>query len=120
VTLYVSIVVLGLVFVAYGTGLLLTGRNYTSPLGRGLTKGDTGRLQRAPAIYFRAIGAMVATAGLALLNYGVLFGFRSMVPAEVVGTLEIIEALLFIAVLVLCFWLLRVAGRYKLYRWNKP
>jgi len=120
VIVYVSCVVVGLVFAAYGAGLLLTGRNYSSPLGRGLTKGDTGRLQRAPAVYFRAVGAMVAAAGLAFFNYGVLFGFRSMVPAELVGTLEIIEALLFVAVLISSFWLLRLASRYKLFRWNKP
>ena len=117
---YVSMVVLGLLLAAYGAGLLLTGRNYNSPLGRGITKGDTQRLQRAPAVYFRALGAMVATGGLALLNYGVLVGFRSSLSGAVATTLQVFEALLDIAVLASAFWLLRLANRYKLFRWNKP
>ena len=117
---YVSISVVGLLLAAYGIGLLLTGRNYRTPLGRGLTRGDTQRLQRAPAIYFRAIGALAATGGLALMNYGLIAGFRSSLAGAVVTALEVLEALLYIAVIVLAFWLLRLANRFKLFRWNKP
>jgi len=117
---YVFLIVLGLLLAIYGGGLLLTGRNYPPPLGRGLTRGDTQRLQRAPAIYFRAVGALATTGGLAALIYGVTTGFRSSLSGAVVGTLEVVEALLDIAVLVSAFWLLRVANRYKLFRWNKP
>ena len=117
---YVSMVVLGLLLAAYGAGLLVTGRNYSSPLGRGLTKGDTQRLQRAPATYFRALGAMVATGGLALLTYGVVVGFRSTLSEAVATILQVLEALLDIAVLVSAFWVWRLASRYKLFRWNKP
>jgi hypothetical protein len=85
-----------------------------------LTRGDTERLQRAPAIYFRAVGALLATAGLALLNYGVLMGFRSSLAAGVVVALQILEVLLYVAVLVCLFWVTRVANRHKLFRWNKP
>jgi hypothetical protein len=119
-TLYVSFVILGPLLTAYGAGLLITGRNYSSPLGRGLTRGDTARLQRAPAIYFRAIGAMVGTGGLALLNYGVLMSFQSSLPPVLVTILEILEFLLYAALLVSALWLLRLANRYKLFRWNKP
>ena len=117
---YVPMIVLGLLLAVYGAGLLLTGRNYSSPLGRGLTRGDTQRMQRAPAIYFRAVGALSVTGGLALLVYGVLTGFRSSLSGAMVGTLQVLEALLYIAVLVSVIWLLRVANRYKLFRWNKP
>jgi len=119
-TIYLSFLILGPVLTAYGAGLLVTGRNYSSPLGRGLTRGDTKRLQRAPAIYFRSVGALVGTGGLALLAYGVLMGFRSSLPAVLVTILEILEFLLYAALLVLLFWLLRLANRYKLFRWNKP
>jgi len=113
-------IVLGLLLAVYGAGLLLTGRNYPPPLGRGFTRGETLRLERAPAIYFRAVGALTATGGLAGLNYGVITGFRSSLSGAVVGTLQVLEALLYLAVLVSVFWLLRIANRYKLFRWNKP
>jgi hypothetical protein len=38
----------------------------------------------------------------------------------VVGALEVVEALLYIALIVSAFWLLRLARRYKLFRWSKP
>jgi hypothetical protein len=117
-TFYVSLVVLGLLLGGYGVGLLLTGRNIGS--GRGLLKADTARLQRAPAIYFRAIGAVMTTAGLALLNYGVIEGFRSGLAGGVVTALEIVEIVLYLAVVISLLWLLRLASRYKLFRWNKP
>jgi hypothetical protein len=117
---YVSMIVLGLLLAVYGAGLLLTGRNYSSRLGRGLTRGDTQRLQRAPAIYFQALGALVAAGGLALLSYGVLMGFRSSLSSAMATTLQILQALLEIAVIVCGFWLVRLASRYKLFRWNKP
>ena len=119
-SLYVSMVVLGLLLAVYGTGMLLRGRNYPPPLGRGFTGGETQRLQRAPATYFRAIGGLTATAGLALSNYGVLTGFRSSLSGGALGSLEVLEALLYVAVIVSSFRLLRLANRYKLFRWNKP
>jgi hypothetical protein len=113
-------IVLGLLLAVYGAGLLLTGRNYPPPLGRGFTRGETQRLERAPAIYFRAVGALTATGGLAGLNYGVITGFRSSLSGAVAGTLQVLEALLYLAVLISVLWLLRIANRYKLFRWNKP
>jgi len=117
---HVFLIVLGLLLAVYGGGLLLTGRNYPPPLGRGFTRGETQRLQRAPAIYFRAVGALTATGGLAGLDYGVITGFRSSLPGAVVGTLQVLEALLYVGVLVSALWLLRLARRYKLFRWSQP
>ena len=117
---YVVLIVIGLLLGLYGAGLLLTGRNYPPPLGRGFTRGETLRLYRAPAIYFRAVGALTATGGLAALNYGVITGFRSSLSGAVVGTLQVLEALLYIALIVSALWLLRLARRYKLFRWSKP
>jgi hypothetical protein len=117
---YVYMVVLGLLLAAYGTGMLLRGRNYPPPLGRGFTRGETQRLQRAPAIYFRAVGALGLTAGLAFLDSGGLTGFRSRFSGAVVTSLQVLEALLYFGLIVCLFWLLRLANRYKLFRWNKP
>jgi hypothetical protein len=34
--------------------------------------------------------------------------------------LQVLQALLYLGVIVAGFWLLRIADRYKLFRWNKP
>ena len=104
----------------YGTGLMWTGRNYSRPLGRGLTRGDDLRLQRAPAIYFRVLGAMVTSAALDGADLVFLDGFRAGLPAGQVAALQILGALLDVAALASAVWFIRLASRYKLFRWNKP
>jgi len=63
---------------------LITGRNYGGLLGRGITKSDSLRLKRAPGMYFRAIGAVSAAAGLLLVWCGLALDFADKLPAGAV------------------------------------
>ena len=116
----VTLIVLSLLLAVWGTLFLLTGRNYSFLRGRGITRGDTERLKRAPAIYFRAVGASTALTGLAVADTFFLAGFRSGLSSAVAVILQVLQALLYLGVIVAGFWLLRIADRYKLFRWNKP
>src|ERR1700693_1843373 len=69
--------IVGAIGVTAGAWPLLTGRNYPGLLGRGFTKGDNLRLKRAPAIYFRAMGAVIASAGLCMFALSVMLGRSS-------------------------------------------
>ena len=53
-----ALCLLGVGVVALGLRALLTGRNWRGWWSRGFTAADDARLARAPAAYFRALGAV--------------------------------------------------------------
>ena len=110
----------GAVGVVGGAWPLLSGRNYPGVLGRGFTNGDNLRLKRAPAGYFRAMGATVATAGLLVFDLGIIVWLSTAPPAGGVTALATIGAVAGIAFFGSLIWLLVLAHRHKLYRWNAP
>jgi hypothetical protein len=57
---------------------------------------------------------------LAVADSGFLAGFRSSLSSAMVGLLQVLEALLYLALIVCIFWLFRLANRYQLFRRNKP
>jgi hypothetical protein len=118
--LHALFLILGVFGLILGAWPLLTGRNYPGLLGRGFTKGDNLRLSRAPAIYFRATGAVAASAGFLMLAVSVVMELpASPTVAQLSGA-----AVLFAAALVALFgslaWMLVIAYRHKLFRWNAP
>jgi len=108
------LVAIPVLVVLLGAWTLVTGRS----IGRGLTRGDSLRLQRAPAIYFRAVGAWVITIGLFAMV--LLIGAQTGLPSWGRGPLEILEALLIVAFIFTTGWVYRLANRYNMFRWNKP
>ncbi|HEY8854841.1 MAG TPA: hypothetical protein VIN12_06170 [Candidatus Dormibacteraeota bacterium] len=110
-------------FIGGGIGVLgglwplLTGRNFPGVLGRGFTRGDNLRLKRAPAIYFRAIGATLATSGLLILYLGAMIWLSAGPPTADLTLVAIVGAVAFAASLA---WLLVLTYRHKLFRWNAP
>ena len=113
-------VVLGVLGLILGAWPLLIGRNYPGLLGRGFTKGDNLRLSRAPSIYFRATGAVAASAGFLMLAISVVMDLpASPTVAQLSGT-----AIFFAASLIALFGslalMLVIAYRHKLFRWNAP
>jgi predicted membrane protein len=106
-----------LTLVAAGAWLLITGRNLPGILGRGLTQGDNLRMKRAPAIFFRALGTFVIGAGLSAFWIALFVGVTSTVELIIAAMLGFFFVGLDIAALV---WLLVVADKNKLFRWDKP
>jgi hypothetical protein len=101
--------------------MALTGKNFSGLLGRGFTHADQLRLQRAPAVYFRAMGAMVfAIAALLALGGYILLTVPSAPSAAVLTTILILAGLFLVAFIASTAWLIIVATRYKLRRWDKP
>jgi hypothetical protein len=114
-------IVLGLLMVAYAGRLLITGRNFSGFLGRGLTESDELRMKRAPAAFFRAVGTVAGLAGLLLIFFGVLFASVPNQPDRRLGALALaVLGFFMIAMVVSLVWLLLLAGRYRLFRWDKP
>ena len=108
----------GAIGVVGGAWPLLSGRNFPGVLGRGFTQGDNVRLQRAPAIYFRAMGATIATSGLLILYLGILIWLSPIAAGPAVAaTVGAIGAVAFFGSLA---WLLVLTFRHKLFRWNAP
>lgn len=100
--------------------LAITGRNLPGILGRGLTQADVERLRRAPPIYYRALGLFV---GVAAIDGLFLAWVISRLPSPSAGTLEIVAAgiaLLTVPTTGSAVWLVVLASRYRLFRWDKP
>ena len=105
-----------------GAWPLLSGRNYPGVLGRGFTQGDNLRLKRAPAGYFRAMGATIATAGLVVCDLGVILWWSNARHADGVAV-ALIGAIAGIGFAGFCgsfAWLLVLTYRHKLFRWDAP
>lgn len=103
-----------------GVWLLATGQNLPGILGRGVTQGDNLRLKRAPAIYFRVMGAFAAVGGL----FGIFLAWTiTIFPRPSVTSLIVFLALLFVFLIALSglpVWFLILAPRHRLFRWDKP
>jgi hypothetical protein len=117
----------GAVGVLGGAWPLLTGRNFPGLLGRGFTRGDNLRLQRAPVIYFRAMGATIVASGLLILYLGTVIFYLGTVIFLSAGppTSDLTLVAVFGAVAAVAFagslaWLLVLTYRHKLFRWNAP
>ena len=110
----------GAVGVLGGAWPLLAGRNFPGVLGRGFTRGDNVRLKRAPAIYFRAMGATIATSGLLILYLGALIWLSAVQPAPDLSVVAIVGSVTAVAFCVSLGWLLVLTYRHKLFRWNAP
>lgn len=113
-------VVLGAIGLGGGLWPLFTGRNYPGFLGRGFTAGDNLRLKRAPAIYFRAVGTTIASAGLAMLALAHLMLLPSEASAPDANVALLLLSLGLVVVVASVAWLFVLAYRYKLFRWNAP
>jgi multisubunit Na+/H+ antiporter MnhG subunit len=113
-------VVLGAIGVAGGAWPLLTGQNYPGWLGKGFTQGGSLRLKRAPAIYFRATGATVTSAGLVNLYVAYLMGLSTAADGAELAVAAILGTLVFVALFGSLASMLVLAYRHKLFRWNAP
>jgi multisubunit Na+/H+ antiporter MnhG subunit len=112
----------GAVGILLGAWPLLSGKNYPGIFGRGFTESDNVRLLRAPASYFRAMGATIATAGLVVCDLGVILWLSSArsvggAGAVTVGAIAGIGLAGFFGSFA---WLLLLTYRHKLFRWNAP
>ena len=115
-----AFVIGGVVGILGGSWPLLLGRNFPGVLGRGFTTGDNQRLKRAPSIYFRAMGATITAAGVLLLAIASLM----LMPDGASAAERAMTATLFVVGIVgsmlSVVWLVVLAYRYKLFRWNAP
>ncbi len=110
----------GAIGVLGGMWPLLTGRNFPSILGRGFTRGDNLRLKRAPAIYFRAMGATIAASGLLIVCLGAVIWLSAGQPAGELTLVAIVGGVAAISFAGSLAWLLVLTYRHKLFRWNSP
>jgi hypothetical protein len=62
---------------------------------------------------------VVTGLGLTTVDVIALMDLRARLPNWLTVTLQLLEALLLVALLASCIWLLRLANRYRLFRWNK-
>jgi hypothetical protein len=112
--------ILGAIGFTAGAWPLLTGRNYPGLMGRGFTKGDDLRLNRAPAIYFRAMGATIASAGLCMFALSVMLGLSSDPSAGDLGLAVLVCVVCAIWGARAAVWLILLAHRHKLGGCNAP
>jgi protein-S-isoprenylcysteine O-methyltransferase Ste14 len=112
--------VAGLVAFFGGAWPLLSGKNFPGVLGSGFTRGDNLRLKRAPATYFRAMGATITSAGVLLLAFAFSVVLASNAPRGDLVVVAIIVGIGLIGFVVSAGWLIVLAHRYKLFRWNVP
>ena len=118
-----AVLLVGLVSLLLGAGgvwLILSGRNLPGVLGRGFTRGDDQRLKRAPAVYYRALGAFAAVSAL---DGFFLAWVISLLPTPPIWSLAIVSiaiAILAIPTTAAFVWLFVLASRYRLFRWDKP
>ena len=110
----------GAIGVVGGMWPLLTGKNFPGLLGRGFTRGDNLRLERAPAVYFRAMGATIVTSGLLILCIGGLILLSAAPPTANVTMVAVVAGVAAIAFAGSLAWLLVLTYRHKLFRWNAP
>lgn len=118
----------GLVFLIVGnlafiTGgrQVLTGKNLNGLLGRGFTRSDDLRMQRAPAVYFRAMGSMILSLGLLVVWVGIAFLTTPDEPSSAyLVTIFGIAGLLLGFLIASTGWLTVVAAKHRLFRWDKP
>ena len=115
-----ALLVGGAVGVLGGLWLLLTGRNFPGVLGRGFTRGDNLRLKRAPAIYFRAMGATVATSGLLIAYLGTVIWLTAGPQTNGLTLVAVLGGVAAVAFVGSLAWLLVLTYRHKLFRWNAP
>ena len=112
--------VFGVILVASGAWLLITGRNFPGVFGRGLSEGDRLRTQRAPVEYWRVAGAIALLTGV--LGFGVA-GITLGHPTPTRGSiivLSLVVAGFLFAFTPLVAWVLVIASRHRLFRWDKP
>jgi hypothetical protein len=114
---FVGVIVAGVMMILVALRPLVTGQNYSGALGRGFTKSDDLRMRRAPAVWFRALGALGAAIGLLAALFGavIVFGDRLPVTVLLVGVIVIP-----VGVVGILAWLLVLARRYRLFRWDPP
>jgi len=123
----IGVMVCGVIMILLSLRYLITGRNYGGLLGRGITRSDSLRLKRAPGMYFRAIGAVSAAAGLLLVWCGLALDFADKLPAGAVQGHRRAFAVILIGAPVLLMslvgsaaWMMVLAKRYRLFRWDPP
>jgi hypothetical protein len=112
--------ILGAVGLTGGAWPLLTGKNYPGLLGRGFTRADNVRLNRAPTIYFRAMGAVIASAGLAMFSLSFMVGLSADPSAAELVWTAILLSVGLVGLSASIAWLIVVAHRHKLFRWDAP
>jgi hypothetical protein len=102
-----------------GAWMVVRGENLPGVLGRGFTRGDRVRLQRAPAEYFRAMGTTILLA-VVFVAPGIWL-LTSMQPSRQSITILAILAAIFIPLIsASAAWLVLVTARHKLFRWDRP
>lgn len=110
---------LGLVIAGFGLRALVTGRNYKGRWGRGFSAADDARLARAPASYFRALGAVAACLGGTIADFAGL-----MIVAELHSSLwlplAVVAALLLAGLVASLVVIVVLAARYRLTRFDAP
>ena len=117
----IAFLAIGLATVGLGGRMLLTGKNVTGLLGRGLSKSDDLRLERAPKAYFRAMGSMLLALGLLVAWVGLFFLTVGQEPDDTYfAAMLSLAALIVVALLASAAWITVLARRHKLFRWNKP
>ena len=115
-----ALLIAGAVGALGGLWPLLAGRNFPGVLGRGFTRGDNLRLERAPAIYFRAMGVTIVTSGLLILCVGVLVWLSGGPSVTYLTVVTVVAGVAALAVVGSLTWLVVLAHRHKLFRWNAP
>lgn len=114
---FVGVIVAGVMMILVALRPLVTGQNYRGALGRGFTKSDGLRMRRAPAVWFRALGALGTAVGLLVALFGSLLVFGDRLPLTLLLIGGIVIA---VGVMGILAWLLVLARRYRLFRWDPP
>ena len=120
--LVLGVVLLGLGSLAAvaATYLVVTGSNLPWVLGRAFTRGGGARLERAPAAYFRAMGALVGSAAMGSF-WLVLLVTLSPETSPWAYLLAALAGIPIAAAMTASVaWMTVLAHRYKLFIWSKP
>lgn len=117
-----GVAMMGLGFLAAGaaTYLIVSGKNLPGVLGRAITRGGRARLDRAPAVYFRAMGALVGSAAMGAF-WLVLLVTLSPQTSPLMYLLGALAGVPIAAAMTASVaWMTVLAHRYKLFIWSKP
>ena len=112
--------ILGTLVLVLGAWLLVTGKNFPGLLGRGFTQGDNLRMKRAPAQFIRALGLMSVLAWFFAFFSAWIVSLLPRPSTESMVIVGVVAAIFVIPMGASFAWLMLVAARHRLFRWDKP
>ena len=119
--LVLGVLLMGSGFVLGGAAiyLLWTGRNLPGPFGRGLDRRGAGGPVAAPSAFFRALGALLASAAMACFWLTLLVTMSADTSSLAFLLVALGGVPIAAAMTASVAWMTSLAHRHKLFTWSK-